>query len=200
MMRSTLLPEVTAAVKESGSFKNRKRRRDDAREHACHQLRNKEVLARTCFSIDELGTIDKKELIHCKNILQISNHHKKQRHSNAADKLISSMDKVKQPNATMKVTGAARVPLLLGKVQIGAITNAQCKLMIEESHLRGIVVGRKELITKMKSMLVQHEHHNSKCEARKKCFFPKLLTASNWSKDVVDVTLLKINEIRSKRK
>ena len=100
----------------------------------------------------------------------------------------------------MKVSGVTYTPLLLGQVQIGTITNAQRELMIEELYLRGIVVGRKELITKMKSMLVQHEYPNLKCKAMKKYFFPKLLTASNWSKDVVDVTLLKINEMRSKWK
>ena len=65
---------------------------------------------------------------------------------------------------------------------------------------RGIVVGRKKLITKMKSLLIQHEHPNSNGEMTKKFFFPKLLTASDWSKDVVDMTLLKINEMRSKWK
>ena len=40
MMRSVTLPEITAAVKKSDDFKNRKRRSDDAREHVCGQLHN----------------------------------------------------------------------------------------------------------------------------------------------------------------
>ena len=63
-----------------------------------------EVLTRTCRSIDDLGTIDDKELIHCKKILQSNDHCKPQRHSNAADKHFVSMEKSKQPNAVMKIS------------------------------------------------------------------------------------------------
>ena len=105
------------------------------------------------------------------------------------------MEKEKQQNATMKVSGATHAPLLLGNVQIGTITNIQRELMIEELHLRGVVVGRKERITKMKLLLVEHAHPDAKCEATKKHFYPKLLTASDWAKYVVDATLMKISEM-----
>ena len=72
--------------------------------------------------------------------------------------------------------------------------------MIEELHLRGIIVSKNELITKMKSMLVVNNHPNAKCETTKKYFFPTLLMASDGSKDVVDATLLKTSDLRSKRK
>ena len=91
MIHSVTLPETTTAVKKSDDFKNRKRRSDDAREYTCGQLCNEEALARTCRCVDELGTIDEKELIHCKSILRPNHHHKKQRQSNAAGKHIGSM-------------------------------------------------------------------------------------------------------------
>ena len=71
--------------------------------------------------------------------------------------------------------------------------------MIEELHLRGIIVGRKERDTKMKFFLVEHEHPDAQCEATKKCFYPKLLTASDCAKDDVDATLMRTSETRSKR-
>ena len=52
----------------------------------------------------------------------------------------------------------------------------------------------------MKSMSVKNDYPNTKCETTKKCFFPKLLMDSDWSKDAVDATLLKTSEMRSKRK
>ena len=68
MMCSIILPKVTTAVKESDSFKNRKRR-DNTCQYIYSQLYNKEVLTKTYHSIDKLSAINKKELIHCKNIL-----------------------------------------------------------------------------------------------------------------------------------
>ena len=71
--------------------------------------------------------------------------------------------------------------------------------MIEELCLRGIVVGRKERIAKMKLFLVERENPDAKCEATKKHFNPKLPTAIDWAKDVVDAALMKTGEMRSKR-
>ena len=62
------------------------------------------------------------------------------------------------------------------------------------------MVEKKDLIAKMKQLLVEHEHPNAKCEMTKKCFFPRLLTAKDWSKDVVDTTLLKMREMRGSAK
>ena len=70
------MPEITTAVEESDDFNNRKIRNDDAREHARGQLHSKEVLTRTCRRVDELGTINEKDLIHCKNILQSNDYYK----------------------------------------------------------------------------------------------------------------------------
>ena len=71
--------------------------------------------------------------------------------------------------------------------------------MIEEWCLRGIVVQRTELITKMKAMVISHEHPNPrkkedpKEKDTKKYFHPKLLAAADWSKDVLDASLEKLN-------
>ena len=88
----------------------------------------------------------------------------------------------------MKIAGVDFDPLLVGKVQIGTIINIQRELLIEGLHLRDIVFDRKERITKMKSLLVENNHPNEKCEMKKKCIFPKLLIASDWSKDAADAT------------
>ena len=46
--------------------------------------------------------------------------------------------------------------LFLGKVQLSTIHNAYHKLLIEELTLRGIKVDRKELIIKLKKLLVNN--------------------------------------------
>jgi len=84
-------------------------------------------------------------------------------------------------------------------MQIGKITNAHRELLIEELYLRGIVVDKKELITRMKVMLINNKHPNSKNDEEKKYFNPKFLTAADWSKDSLDVTLAKLRIIRSGR-
>ena len=200
IMRSFVVLEITATVEDSDNFKHRKRRNDNVRGYVHAHAYNKEVLTRTYRHIDEIGAINDKELIHCKIILQSNDHCKKQRYHNDVDKHLGSMEKLKQPNAAMKISGVVRAPLLVCNVQIVAISNIQRELMIDELHLRGFIVGKKELITKMKSMLVENDHPNTKCETKKKCLFPKLLTASDCSKDVVGITLLKTSEMRSKRK
>ena len=75
----------------------------------------------------------------------------------------------------MKITGADFTPLLVDKVEIGFITNVRRELIIAELFFRGDVVDRKEKTEKLKSLLVEHEHPNAKCELIKKHFFPKLL-------------------------
>ena len=83
--------------------------------------------------------------------------------------------------------------------RIVKITNAQRELAIEEFCLRCAAVERKDLITKMKSMLVDNDHPNNKDENARKFFDPKLLTANDWSKDNLDETLVKIYQMRSSR-
>ena len=178
MMRSAVLSDVATSAKDSEEFINRKRRNEDARECACGHRCNAEVLARTNRRLDELEIIDDKEIAHCRDALNSQNHCEKQRHSNAVEKHVTA-NKTKQPNASVRIAGANFTPLLVGKVQIGTITNIQRELIIEELFLRGMVVERKELIAKMKQLLVEHEHPNAKCEMTKKCFFPKLLAASD---------------------
>ena len=82
-------------------------------------------------------------------------------------------------DTVMRATGVDCTPPLIGKSQICEITNAQRDLIIKELHLCFIVVERKELITKMKSMLVTNEHPNTKDESTRKLFDPELLTAAN---------------------
>ena len=76
MMRSVMLQDTTASVKESGQFKNRKRRNDEAREHICGKHYDTEVLTRTYHRLDELQTISEEEITHCRNVLRSDNHHK----------------------------------------------------------------------------------------------------------------------------
>ena len=76
----------------------------------------------------------------------------------------------------MNITSADFTPLLVGKVKIGLITNVQRHFIIEELLFRGVIVERKEKITKLKSLLVEHENPKIKCELTKKLFFPKLST------------------------
>ena len=83
----------------------------------------------------------------------------------------------------MRVRGIDFAPLLLRHAQIGKVTNVQRKLMIEESCLRGIDVNDNEKVAKTKTMFITHEHPNETSIEVKKHFNPKLLTATNWSKD-----------------
>ena len=89
----------------------------------------------------------------------------------------------KRDNTTMRVTKVECTLLLPGKVQIGKIANAQRDLAIEEFHLHCVVVERKDLITNMTSMLVTNNHPNAKDENPRKFFDPKLLTATDGSKE-----------------
>ena len=71
--------------------------------------------------------------------------------------------------------------------------------MIEELHIRGIVANTKELITKMKYVLIYHEHPNPKNEGVTKIFRPNLFTAAYWSKDALASSLEKLNTMRNSR-
>ena len=74
----------------------------------------------------------------------------------------------------------------------------QHELLIEELHLRGITVDSKEKITEIKKQLINHKYTNTPCDTKDKKFFsPKLLTACEWSKDLINEMLEKIRTLRS---
>ena len=58
----------------------------------------------------------------------------------------------------MRISGAEHMPLLLGQAQIGTMRSSQQELLIEELLMRGLTVNPKELITRLKKMLVDNEH------------------------------------------
>ena len=64
----------------------------------------------------------------------------------------------------MKIRGIDHAPLVSRQAQVGKVTNAQRELLIEELHVREIVINANELVTKMKSMLIDHEYPNPKNE------------------------------------
>ena len=100
----------------------------------------------------------------------------------------------------MNITGMQCTPLILGKVQIGAVHNDQRDLIIEELFLRGISASEKEKIIVMKKLLIDDECEKLPAAAEeKKCFYPELLTAAEWSKDALTETIEKINLFRSGR-
>ena len=71
---------------------------------------------------------------------------------------------------------------------------------MEELFLRGIAVDQKELITKLKEHLMRNEHPgDGNSWKQQKHFKPKLLTAPDRSRDVVEVTLDKLSTLRSSR-
>ena len=70
--------------------------------------------------------------------------------------------------------------LLLGHVQIGKILSAHQELVIEELYLQGIVANKKELIARMKIMLINNKHSDPKNDEKKKYFNPKFLAAADW--------------------
>ena len=85
----------------------------------------------------------------------------------------------------MKIGGTHCAPLLLRQAHIGKVENSHLELVIEELNLQGIVAQRMKLITKMKVMVVAHEHPNPiknedpKEKEANKYFQPKLLAAAD---------------------
>ena len=91
----------------------------------CGKHHNAEALTGTYHRLDEIQTIGEEETTHCRNVLRSDNHCKTQRYSSTVQNCMAS-NKSKQPNAYMKITVVGFAPLLVGKVQIGLITNVQC--------------------------------------------------------------------------
>ena len=137
MTRSVLIPEATAATKDNGMFRNKKRLNEDAREHMHGSIHNSEVLTKTHGRQEELKNVDEKEILHCQHVLSIKNHYKNQRHADALQKQIAKCNTNKIENASMKIRGIDYVPLLVGQVQVGKVTSTQRELLIEEIHMRG---------------------------------------------------------------
>ena len=104
---------------------------------------------------------------------------KKKRHSTTIQRFIDSKDKTKRPNKAMVATGIDYTPLLLGKVQLGSIHNDQRELLIEELHVWGTRVDRKERITVLKKLLIDDECKNSSIDpSQRKGFMPRFLVPS----------------------
>ena len=72
------------------------------------------------------------------------------------------MHKDKRNKNKIKAPIVDHDPLITGKTLIGKIANAQRELVIKELCLCFMVVERKELTTKMKSMFITNEHPNTK--------------------------------------
>ena len=111
-------------------------------------------------------------------------------------KFESRKNVTKRPNNAMMTRGVHYIPLLGGKVQIGNVTNAQCALLIEELLLHSITVDSKKKITKIKEILLKDEYPNNTKWKKKKFFMPKLLTAPDWSRNIVEDMLKKLEDIR----
>ena len=60
-------------------------------------------------------------------------------------------------------------------------------------------VERKELVTKIKSMIINNDFLNTKDESSGKLLDPELSTSADWSIGNLDETLLKIEQMRSAR-
>ena len=83
--------------------------------------------------------------------------------------------------------------------QIGIAHSSQRELLVEELMMRGVAAEPKELITKLKQKLMDHEHPNTTSTNGKKCFFPRLLTATDCHRDRLEETLAKIVDVRRRR-
>lgn len=147
----------------------------------------------------DIKDVNEEELNHCQKVFNSKYHYKQKRRIETVSTFNASKDKDKRPNNAMEVDGVQYTPLLLGKVQLGNVTNVQRELIIEELLIRGISVDTKEKITKMKELLVNNEFPNTLNWKKEKFFTPKLFTAPDWSRDVVDETMTKLNELRRLR-
>ena len=61
--------------------------------------------------------------------------------------------------------------------------------------LRGLIVNPKELITRLKKMLIENKHPGETDANKKKYFYLCFLTATDWQRDRLDDMLAKINEM-----
>ena len=72
MMRSLMIPDGTTAMKENEEHQNR--------DHLCGTMCNTEMLTKKCHRQEELKQIHEEETEHCKTVLSMKKHCKKQRH------------------------------------------------------------------------------------------------------------------------
>ena len=61
--------------------------------------------------------------------------------------------------------------------------------------MRGVDVEPKELMTKLKQKLIDHEHENTTSTNAKKHFFPRFLAATDWHRDHLEETMAKIVDV-----
>ena len=139
------------------------------------------------------------DIKYSKMILSKNNHYYHKRQQDTIDKYTLSKDINKRLNAAMKISSVEYTPLLLSQVQIGIIYSTQRELLMEELMLRGLILNPKELITRLKKMLIKNEHPGETDANKKKYFYFRFLTATDWQRDHLDDALAKINEIRLSR-
>ena len=199
MMRSLSILMVASAIKESDRFKNRVRRNEEAKDFLRNQPHNAEALAANFCRINELNVVPVEDIECSKIALSKNNHCHCKRQQGTIDKYALSKIISKRPNAAMKISGVERTPLLLSQVQIGTIHSTQRELLMEELMLRGLITNQKELITRLKKMLIDNEHPGETDANKKKHLCPRFLTATDWQRDRLDDTLAKINETRLSR-
>ena len=90
----------------------------------------------------------------------------------------------------MKVSGICFTSLIEGKVQLGMVHDTQRESLLEELYLRGIVTDPKDQIKNLKEKLARTEHPNDGDIWKQQKFFKlKLLTAPEWSRDLVQAML-----------
>ena len=65
--------------------------------------------------------------------------------------------------------------------------------------LRGLIVNPKELITRLKKMLIENKHPGETDANKKKYFYPPFLTATDWQRTRLDDALAKINKMHFSR-
>ena len=199
MIRSLSIPMVSSAIKDTDEFKQRVRRNDDAKEYLHNMKFNEQVLTSNFERQQELAAIPKADIAYSKTVLSKETHYYHKRQQGTVPKYTQLKNKSKRPNAAITISGVEYTPLLLGQVQIGTIHSSQWELLVEELMIRSIHTEPKELITKLKQKLMDHEHPNTTNTNAKKYFFPRLFTATDWHRDRLEETLAKIMNVRRRR-
>ena len=127
----------------------------------------------------ELRNADNYELDHCKKALKGNNYYKHEHCEAIITKFVELKDKLLRENVTMKVNNVYCVPLTLGKVQIGKVTNAQRELLLEELCLYRVLVDEKKKITILKQILMKNEHSENNNDWKIAKFFKPTLFNAN---------------------
>ena len=94
------------------------------------------MLARVRTRKQQLSVIDPSNMSHCKSTLSRDIRLMMRHNSSVLMKHAEHMRKGKRGGTIMRVTGVECTLLILGKAQIGEISNAKRDLAIEELRLR----------------------------------------------------------------